>query len=242
MGVFLLTMVLMCFPSVSIPSDRGVTSSSSNSWLLASPPPPITPDRMADCTAAPYATASSGLMEEQSCLPPKKDESISLILGMRVEPPTSTTSSMSSFLASASFRTCRTTSMQLSNSREHRDSNLARVRLAEKSTPPAKDSTSISADVVTDSIHLAFSTAAWSLRMLLSPTSTSLLSFFHCLSRNATTFWSKSSPPRRVSPPVALTSNNPLSMLRIDTSKVPPPRSKMSTLRSDCPEDTRSRP
>ena len=43
---------------------------------------------------------------------------------------------------------------------------------------------------------------------------------------------SKSSPPRWVSPAVALTSKMPSSMVSRDTSKVPPPRSKMSTLRS----------
>lgn len=43
---------------------------------------------------------------------------------------------------------------------------------------------------------------------------------------------SKSSPPRCVSPAVALTSKMPSSMLSSDTSKVPPPRSKINTLRS----------
>mmetsp|Transcript_26026 Transcript_26026/g.65035 ORF Transcript_26026/g.65035 Transcript_26026/m.65035 type:complete len:322 (-) Transcript_26026:79-1044(-) len=41
---------------------------------------------------------------------------------------------------------------------------------------------------------------------------------------------SKSSPPRWVSPAVALTSKMPSSMVRRETSKVPPPRSKMRTL------------
>src|SRR5438105_11618897 len=38
--------------------------------------------------------------------------------------------------------------------------------------------------------------------------------------------WSKSSPPRKVSPLVALTSKTPSPNSRIDISKVPPPRSK----------------
>mmetsp|Transcript_26896 Transcript_26896/g.62916 ORF Transcript_26896/g.62916 Transcript_26896/m.62916 type:complete len:280 (-) Transcript_26896:25-864(-) len=50
------------------------------------------------------------------------------------------------------------------------------------------------------------------------------------LKTQSRTVLSKSSPPRCVSPPVALTSNTPLSMARTDTSKVPPPRSKMTTL------------
>ena len=37
--------------------------------------------------------------------------------------------------------------------------------------------------------------------------------------------WSKSSPPRKVSPPVARTWNRPSAISRIEMSKVPPPRS-----------------
>ena len=47
---------------------------------------------MKACTAAPYATASSGLMLLFSSLPPKKSDTSCCTLGMRVEPPTSTTS------------------------------------------------------------------------------------------------------------------------------------------------------
>ncbi|CAH1980669.1 unnamed protein product [Acanthoscelides obtectus] len=43
------------------------------------------------------------------------------------------------------------------------------------------------------------------------------------------TRWSKSSPPRWVSPLVATTSNTPLSIVRRDTSKVPPPKSNTKT-------------
>src|SRR2546428_4977057 len=38
--------------------------------------------------------------------------------------------------------------------------------------------------------------------------------------------WSKSSPPRKVSPLVDLTSNTPSPTVRIEISNVPPPRSK----------------
>ena len=37
---------------------------------------------------------------------------------------------------------------------------------------------------------------------------------------------SKSSPPKKVSPFVDLTSNNPSSISKIEISKVPPPKSK----------------
>ena len=50
----------------------------------------------------------------------------------------------------------------------------------------------------------------------------------------STSLLSKSSPPKWVSPAVAFTSNIPSSIWRMDTSKVPPPRSKISTFLS-CP-------
>merc|ERR1719412_1064965 len=51
----------------------------------------------------------------------------------------------------------------------------------------------------------------------------------------STILLSKSSPPRWVSPAVDLTSKMPSSMVRIETSKVPPPRSKIRTLHSAAP-------
>lgn len=41
-------------------------------------------------------------------------------------------------------------------------------------------------------------------------------------------------PPKWVSPAVDFTSKIPSSIVKIDTSNVPPPRSKMRTLRSPC--------
>ena len=52
-----------------------------------------------------------------------------------------------------------------------------------------------------------------------------LKSVLKCSTRSV----SKSSPPKCVSPAVALTSNTPSSILNIDTSNVPPPISKIST-------------
>ena len=54
--------------------------------------------------------------------------------------------------------------------------------------------------------------------------------FLNSETSQSTIFWSKSSPPRWVSPLVAFTSNTPSPISRMDTSKVPPPRSYTSTV------------
>ena len=56
-------------------------------------------------------------------------------------------------------------------------------------------------------------------------------SFVICFTKWAIICWSKSSPPRFVSPDVASTSKTPWSMVRRVTSKVPPPRSKTRMFR-----------
>lgn len=60
-----------------------------------------------------------------------------------------------------------------------------------------------------------------------------LMSMLFCLrkveAQNSTNLLSKSSPPRWVSPAVALTSKIPSSMVKRETSKVPPPKSKIKT-------------
>mmetsp|Transcript_149427 Transcript_149427/g.362933 ORF Transcript_149427/g.362933 Transcript_149427/m.362933 type:complete len:229 (-) Transcript_149427:352-1038(-) len=76
-------------PAVSRPMESGATSSSSKSSSLDDL---SEPDRMAACTVAPNATASSGLIDLHGSWPLKKDASIDCTFGIRVEPPTSTTS------------------------------------------------------------------------------------------------------------------------------------------------------
>ena len=77
-------------PAVSRPRESGVTSRSSSSDSFSDL---SAPTRMAAWTVAPKATASSGLMDLQGSLPLKNSESMLWTLGMRVDPPTSTTSS-----------------------------------------------------------------------------------------------------------------------------------------------------
>ena len=85
-------------PSVSMPSDSGVTSSSSTSLTSpASTPPWI---------AAPTATASSGLTSLRGSLP-KKSFTAFCTSGMRVWPPTRITSSTSLIERPASLSAMR---------------------------------------------------------------------------------------------------------------------------------------
>mmetsp|Transcript_24358 Transcript_24358/g.62816 ORF Transcript_24358/g.62816 Transcript_24358/m.62816 type:complete len:315 (-) Transcript_24358:538-1482(-) len=213
---------VMTPPTVSMPSVSGVTSSSSRSFV-SSPP---SPERMPPCTAAPYATASSGLMPLFGSFPLKKSFNNCCTLGMRVEPPTSTISSISDFFSSESSITFSTgPSVFLKRSR-HSSSKRARVSVSEKSMPSWSDSISTRTWCWVESARFARSTSRrsfWIARL-------SLLGSLVCLRLNTLsrcwiTRLSKSSPPRCVSPEVAITSKTPLSMVRSDTSNVPPPRS-----------------
>mmetsp|Transcript_27886 Transcript_27886/g.90121 ORF Transcript_27886/g.90121 Transcript_27886/m.90121 type:complete len:237 (-) Transcript_27886:652-1362(-) len=213
---------VMTPPTVSMPRVSGVTSSSSRS-LVSSPP---SPERMPPCTAAPNATASSGLMPLDGSLPLKKSLSSCCTLGMRVEPPTSTTSSISDFLSSESSITfCTGVSVFLKRSM-HSSSKRARVSVSEKSWPSKRPSISTRTWCVDESDRLARSTSRrsfWMARLSLDGSEPCLR--LKTLSMCWMIRLSKSSPPRWVSPEVAITSKTPLSMVRRDTSKVPPPRS-----------------
>ena len=78
--------VVITPPRVSMPSDSGVTSRSSMSLT--------SPESTPACTAAPSATTSSGLTPLCGSLP-KNSLTTCCTFGMRVEPPTSTTSAIS---------------------------------------------------------------------------------------------------------------------------------------------------
>ena len=77
-----------------------------------------------------------------------------------------------------------------------------------------------------DNSILAFSAASFNLcNASLSVFKLIPLSFLNSEIKYSTTALSKSSPPRKVSPLVDLTSKTPSPSSSIDTSKVPPPKS-----------------
>ena len=115
-------------PSVSIPKESGVTSSSSTSLTSpASTPPWI---------AAPIATTSSGFTDLFGSLP-SSFLTISWTAGIRVEPPTSKTWWISELVIFASWRARCTGSLARSTKSAVNSSNLARVRVSSKCTGPA---------------------------------------------------------------------------------------------------------
>jgi hypothetical protein len=129
MVVFFSISLVMTPPSVSMPSDSGVTSSSSTSLTSpASTPPWI---------AAPIATASSGLTSLRGSLP-KKSLTAFCTSGMRVWPPTRMTSSTSLIDSPASFSATRQGSMVRCTRSSTSDSSLARVSLMFRCLGPTR--------------------------------------------------------------------------------------------------------
>lgn len=86
--VFLGTTTPKTSPCMATPRDNGATSNN-KTWVFSF----VWPVSTAAWTAAPYATASSGLIDLLSCLPPKYSLTRDWILGIRVDPPTRTISS-----------------------------------------------------------------------------------------------------------------------------------------------------
>ena len=120
MVVFFLIILVITPPSVSMPSDSGVTSSSSTSLR--------SPASTWPWIAAPTATASSGLTSLRGSLP-KNSLTFSCTLGMRVMPPTRITSSISPTATPASLIAVRQGAIVRSISSSTSASSLARVSL-----------------------------------------------------------------------------------------------------------------
>jgi len=119
---------------------------------------------------------------------------------------------------------------------KHNSSNLALVMVRLKSIDSAKESTSMVVYVEDDKILLALSHYVLSLLMALLLFLISTPFFLKkSAEQNSTNLLSKSSPPKRVSPAVALTSKIPSSIVNNETSNVPPPKSKMRTFFSPYP-------
>ena len=114
-------------PMVSMPRDRGVTSSSSRPFTS----PVSTPAWM----AAPTATHSSGLMPLKPSLP-VIFFTASCTAGIRLEPPTSRTLEMSLPLRPASPMAWRTGPMVASTRWAVSSLNFARVRVTSRCLGP----------------------------------------------------------------------------------------------------------
>mmetsp|Transcript_59342 Transcript_59342/g.174187 ORF Transcript_59342/g.174187 Transcript_59342/m.174187 type:complete len:330 (-) Transcript_59342:695-1684(-) len=223
-SVFLSISLVITPPTVLMPSVRGVTSSSVVTPVSRLP-------RVPARTAAPCATASSGLMPRAGALPPNASCTSCWTFGMRVEPPTSRTSSTSDAPTPASFRTPSASSMVLSKRSRFSSSNRALESVPEKESPSKSASRLMRACGAELSIRFAFSASCWSLcSAALSPDGSFPCFFSNALARYRTTRWSKSQPPRRASPAVATTSKESPAARSRETSKVPPPRSKTKTV------------
>ncbi len=208
-------------PKVSMPKDSGVTSSSSTSLTS----PPRTPAWM----AAPIATTSSGLTPLCGSLP-KSFLTSSWMAGMRVWPPTSTTSSTSPAARPASARAWRTGPVVFSTRSSTSCSSLARLRVMFRCLGPLESAVMkgrlTSVCITVESSCLAFSAASLRRCKAMRSWRRSMpCSFLNSSASQLMMRWSKSSPPRWVSPLVDLTSNTPSPSSRMEMSKVPPPRS-----------------
>ncbi len=187
------------------------------------------PESTPACTAAPTATTSSGFTVRFGSLP-KKFFTVSMIFGMRVCPPTRTTSSICDGCSFASARHLRVGSMERSTSSSTIASSFARLSLIERCFGPVwsavRNGRLISLSIIEESSIFAFSAA--SLRRcstILSFETSMPVSLRNSVMSHSMMRWSMLSPPRCVSPFVASTSTTFSPTSRIEMSKVPPPKS-----------------
>mmetsp|Transcript_7595 Transcript_7595/g.19873 ORF Transcript_7595/g.19873 Transcript_7595/m.19873 type:complete len:285 (-) Transcript_7595:909-1763(-) len=212
-------------PSVSMPRLRGVTSSSRMSLTSPRSTPPW--------IAAPIATHSSGFTPLFGSFP-KISLTSSCTFGMRDIPPTRSTSEMSVLEMPASLRQSKHGCFVRSRRDDTMDSNLLRVRDMFRCLAPEASAVMngrlMSVWLVELSSILAFSAASRSrCTASLSPMRSMLCSFLNSDAMYSSRWLSKSSPPRKVSPFVAFTSNTPPEISSTEISNVPPPRSYTAT-------------
>ena len=146
---------VMTLPRVSTPRDSGVTSRSSTSFTSPANTPPW--------IAAPTETTSSGFTPLWGSFPVMLRTN-SCTIGMRVAPPTSTTSSTSADFMLASLSTALKGPLIRSTRSSVNCSNLARVSFITRCLGPDASAVTngrlISVSETEDSSILAFSAAS----------------------------------------------------------------------------------
>src|SRR5450830_1263865 len=201
-------------PMVSMPSDKGITSSSSQS----SPAARLPASRLA-WMAAPRATTLSGSI--LACgMVLKYSDTARRTWGMRVAPPTITTPSMSSTDTLASRMALRIAVMVLPTRCFVISANCSAVTFRWKISPESRMASIVVASLVDSS---SFACRAFTIKVAVSSSDRGASLACSVIQQNRR--WSKSSPPRAESPPVDSTSNTHFDNFRIEMSKVPPPRS-----------------
>ena len=153
-----------------------------------------------------------------------------MTFGILVIPPTITTSSTSLAEIPASFKAVLHGGIVLAIKSSTKASNLALVIFKLICLGPVLSAVIngklISVCSAAESSIFAFSAASFNLcNANLSVFKSIPLSFLNSEIKYSTTALSKSSPPKKVSPFVDFTSKTPSPNSRIDTSKVPPPKS-----------------
>ncbi len=181
------------------------------------------------CTAAPMATTSSGLTPLWGSLP-KNFFTVSCTSGMRVEPPTSTTSSICCGVFLASARALWVGSMLRSTSGRIICSSLARVScfcrcLGPEASAVRKGRLMVVSCTLESSILACSAASLRRCTTILSLATSMPVSFLNSAMSQSITRWSTSSPPRCVSPLVEMTWTTLSPTSRMEMSKVPPPKS-----------------
>ena len=186
----------MTLPLVSMPSDSGVTSRRRTSLT--------SPFSTPAWTAAPMATTSSGLTPLWGSLPVICWTS-SWTAGIRVDPPTRTTWSMSDLVSPASAMACSNGPLHASTRSAVSSLNLARVSFTSRCLGPSEVAVMkgrlIWVSCTEDSSILAFSAASFRrwVAILSADRSTPSVSL-NVLTSQSMIRWSQSSPPRWVLP------------------------------------------